>query len=190
MVYLGLKRDRDWSGNDFMTTVFECSDTERIYSAIQAGEIPDPAVLHIVMPAALKSHVEAVGAPSAKIIMPAPYAPFARAREEGESVYAELKERLAQRLIERAGAYIPSLQGAIEFHEAATPLTFEKWTGNRFGAIYGLEPVPDQFGPWRWPNAGPLKGLYFAGHYSRPAHGIVGACYSGRFAANAVLRDR
>ena len=72
--------------------------------------------------------------------------------------------------------------------EAASPLTLEEWSGNTRGAMFGLEATPDQFGHRRWPNAGILKGLYFSGHYSRPSHGIVGACYSGWLAADRATR--
>jgi len=37
-------------------------------------------------------------------------------------------------LIERAGAFIPGLKARIEFEDAATPLTYERYTHNTDGA--------------------------------------------------------
>jgi phytoene dehydrogenase-like protein len=53
--------------------------------------------------------------------------------------------------------------------------------------MYGLATTPGQFGRHRPSNRTPIKGLYLAGHYTRPAHGIVGAALSGSFTANMIL---
>jgi len=190
IVYLGLKENPDWSNEFFFTTILETLDLESFYKAIGRGEIPDQGVVHLMVPRAADPGGETAGAPTAKIIMDLPYEPFRQWREEGGvENYHRRKNELADRLIERVSRHVPSLRGAIVFRGAATPLTLERWTGNRRGAIYGLEPTVDQFGPMRWPNAGFLKGLYFCGHYSQPSPGIVGTCYSGRFAAERLTRD-
>lgn len=187
MVYLGLDPAADWSSEYFLTTLFEVTDLEAYYAKIARGEMPERGIIHVVFAGAADS---ADAAPTAKIITVAPYEYFARVRaESGDEAYQALKNRVADDLVERVTGSIPSLRDRIVLREAASPLTFEHWTGNRNGAMYGVEPVPDEFGPWRWPNVGVLQGLYFCGHYSRPSHGVVGACYSGRFAANCVLRD-
>jgi phytoene dehydrogenase-like protein len=55
--------------------------------------------------------------------------------------------------------------------------------------MYGLAATPRQFGRHRPPNRTSIKGLYLAGHYTRPAHGIVGAAISGSFAARMILSE-
>ncbi|UCC66514.1 MAG: NAD(P)/FAD-dependent oxidoreductase, partial [Deltaproteobacteria bacterium] len=76
------------------------------------------------------------------------------------------------------------------FVEAATPFTLERYTANEGGATYGLAPTPRQFGRGRPANKTPIKGLYLAGHYTRPSHGIVGAAISGSFAAEMIIREQ
>lgn len=190
IVYLGLKPDADWSKEFFFTTIFETLDLESLHKTIRRGEMPERSIVHVSFPCAADGASRKTGAPTAKIITMAPYALFSRWCEEGGvENYRRRKNELAERLIERASRHIPSLRGVIVLRETASPLTLEKWTGNRGGAMYGLEPTVDQFGPTRWPNSGLVSGLHFCGHYSRPAHGIVGTCYSGRFVAKRILRD-
>ncbi|MCK4648668.1 hypothetical protein KAT51_04000, partial [bacterium] len=55
------------------------------------------------------------------------------------------------------------------------------------GAMYGLQVTPEQFGINRISQKTPIKGLYLVGHYTRPAHGVVGVILSGQFAAQAIL---
>ena len=44
--------------------------------------------------------------------------------------YKQLKEKVKITLIKKAGAVIPDLQNVIEFQDAATPLTYERYTQN------------------------------------------------------------
>jgi phytoene dehydrogenase-like protein len=101
-----------------------------------------------------------------------------------------MKEEVAQRLIHLLETrYLPGLAERIKVVEIATPVTLERYTANERGATYGLAPTPRQIGRGRPANRTPLKGLYLAGHYTRPAHGIVGAALSGRFVANMISKE-
>jgi len=55
-------------------------------------------------------------------------------RQGDRRAYEALKEEARETLVERAGALIPGLRAGIEVEEAATPLTFERYTGNTDGA--------------------------------------------------------
>ena len=190
IVYLGLDDKRSWSDEFFFTTIFETDDLEGVYRTIARGQMPDESVLHVTFPSASGAPHDDARSPTAKIIAPAPYDLFDKGTSpESERNYERRKAETAERLIERASRHIPALRAGIVVREVATPHTLEQRTGNRRGAMYGLEPTPDQFGPWRWPNRALLRGLYFCGHYSRPSPGIAGTCYSGRFAAECVTRD-
>jgi len=188
LVYLGLDPAADWSHEHFLTSIFETIDLDAAYGAVGRGELPERLIHHVTFPDASGAPETDGAAPTAKIMTIVPYEPFARWRAEGEAVYRERKQAFAESILARVGAHVPALRSGVRFVEAASPLTLERWTGNPRGAIYGLEPTPEQFGPWRWPNAGVLGGLAFAGHYARPSHGIVGVCFSGEFAADAVGR--
>ncbi|WP_161485969.1 phytoene desaturase family protein [Desulfotomaculum copahuensis] len=49
-------------------------------------------------------------------------------------LYRQLKYKAMETMIDRAEAIIPGLKGAIDYKDAATPLTYEKFTHNTAGA--------------------------------------------------------
>ncbi|MFW6365102.1 MAG: phytoene desaturase family protein [Spirochaetota bacterium] len=103
--------------------------------------------------------------------------------------YRRLKEKAAQSLIERAHKVIPALSDRIDFCDAATPLTFERYTHNTDGATSA----------WSWnPNKRfyknmlgthvktPVKNLYIASCWAMQIGGIPGALFAARKAASMV----
>ena len=69
-------------------------------------------------------------------------------------VYKKLKEKARKTLIQRASAVIPNLEQYIEFEDAATPLTYERYTNNTDGATSA----------WSW---NPKKWFYKDGYNIR-----------------------
>jgi phytoene dehydrogenase-like protein len=53
---------------------------------------------------------------------------------ENRKRYQELKDKVKRTLIEKVSAVIPDLVNRIEFEDAATPLTYERFTHNTDGA--------------------------------------------------------
>ncbi|MGZ8217392.1 phytoene desaturase family protein [Methylomagnum sp.] len=104
----------------------------------------------------------------------------------GES-WRTAKSAFERRLLARAGRHFPGLTDRLLFVESGSPRTVERYTLNFQGAAYGWEPTPEQMGAKRPPLRGPLDGLYFAGHWTRPGGGIAAVSYSGALAAQAVL---
>ncbi|UCE08281.1 MAG: NAD(P)/FAD-dependent oxidoreductase [bacterium] len=97
--------------------------------------------------------------------------------------YQQLKEKVKNTLIKKASSVIPDLQNAIEFQDAATPLTYERYTQNTGGATSA----------WSWnPNNKfykslvkvnintPVKNLYIGSCWATQIGGVpsaVGAAY-------------
>jgi len=149
----------------------------------------DPSVI-VTIPTLLDSSLAPGGHHIVRIMTPAPYAFRNGWGWHNRSRYRTIKEEVAQRLIRLVETrYIPGLSERIKVIEAATPCTLERYTANERGATYGLAPTPGQIGVGRPANKTPLRGLYLAGHYTRPSHGIVGAALSGRFAADAIMEE-
>jgi phytoene dehydrogenase-like protein len=69
---------------------------------------------------------------------------------------------------------------------SATARTSERFTWNNRGAMLGWEMAPDQLGADRPGVRGPISGLYFAGHWTRPGGGITPVLVSAAAAAEAV----
>jgi phytoene dehydrogenase-like protein len=86
--------------------------------------------------------------------------------------YLALKERVKAALIERAESIVPDLGSRIEFEDAATPLTYERYTGNTDGATSA----------WSWD---PRKAFYEGGlmetKSETPVRNLfIGSCWSNQ----------
>jgi all-trans-retinol 13,14-reductase len=124
-------------------------------------------------------------------IAPAPYAPFApwkdqRWRRRGPQ-YDELKEKLAEQILQVVLREIPQLRGAIAYQELSTPLSTEHFTAHPQGAIYGLAHTPQRFAArWLRPQA-PLPGLFLVGQ-DLTTVGVGASLMSAVLAASVILR--
>ena len=101
--------------------------------------------------------------------------------------WRDAKPRFTEALLARAAQRLPGLLDALRFHEGATPRTFERYTRNEAGALYGFDVTPAQLGPGRLDNQTPLPGLLLAGHWTRPGGGIEGVVRSGVRTARIAL---
>ena len=101
--------------------------------------------------------------------------------------WKEAKSGYMDKMLEMAGRYIPGLEDHILFIEGGSPQTLLRYTQNFQGAAYGWNVSPAQVGPARIQNQSPIKGLYFAGHWTSPGGGVYGVSVSGVQAAQKVL---
>jgi len=85
--------------------------------------------------------------------------------------YRRLKERVKKTLIAKAGKVVPGLADRIEFEDAATPLTYERYTGNTDGATSA----------WSW---NPANRFYKNGmgiNIDTPVENLlIGSCWSAQ----------
>jgi len=100
--------------------------------------------------------------------------------------WRDVKDAMTERMLDAAAARIPGLRDALTFAEGATPRTLERYTRNTGGAIYGFDVSPRQVGPGRPGPETEVRGLYLAGHWSKPGGGITGVALSGVLAARAI----
>ncbi|MFB0564018.1 MAG: phytoene desaturase family protein, partial [Candidatus Lokiarchaeia archaeon] len=105
------------------------------------------------------------------------------------SEYVATKNKIAEKLLTRADKVIPGLREHIEVIEVSTPLTNMRYTGNPGGSILGTPYSPDNVFMDRLPQEGPLKGLYFAGAWTRIGGGFQTCIMSGILAANNVMAE-
>ncbi len=191
IVYLGVRGDAELNSLPFFTYLRSISDLEEEYRMLRKGEIPENPTLIMVVPSLIDPSLAPEGTHAVKLLSIAPYGYRNEWNKTDRRSYQAVKEEVAQRLITHVESrLIPGLKRKILFHGAATPVTLERYTGNEQGAMYGLATTPRQFGRHRPPNRTSIKGLYLAGHYTRPAHGIVGAATSGSFTARTILSKR
>ena len=190
IVYLGVKADAEVDSLPFFTYLRSISDLEGEYRILREGKIPENPTVIMVVPSMIDPSLAPDGTHTMKLLSVAPYAYRNEWSGSDCRSYEAIKEDVAQRLITHVESrVVPGLKGKILFQDTATPLTLERYTGNEQGAMYGLATTPRQFGRHRPPNRTPIEGLYLAGHYTRPAHGIVGAATSGSFTARMILSE-
>lgn len=119
-----------------------------------------------------------------------PYGPFARFAEqpcgERDADYEQLKERLAQQMLDAAEEVVPGLREGLRFYEVGTPLTNVHYCEARRGGCYGSAKVPSQVGPFSFSTEAPVEGLSLCGA-STISHGVAGASMSGSIAAADIL---
>lgn len=109
---------------------------------------------------------------------------------QAKTTWKEDKPDCVQSMLKIAEQYIPDLAEHILFIEGGSPSTMERYTQNHQGAAYGWDVTPNQIGPSRIQNQSPIKGLFFAGHWSSPGGGVYGVSVSGVQTAQKVLGVR
>lgn len=83
--------------------------------------------------------------------------------------YRELKEKVKQTMITKASALIPGLAGRIIFSDLATPLTYERYTGNTDGATSA----------WSWnPNNKFYKNAWSVTVDTPVRNLLIGSCWA------------
>jgi phytoene desaturase len=189
LVYLGVRMDLGKRNLPYFTYL-STGDAQREYDQLMRGELPDDPSVIVTIPTLLDPALAPKGHHIVRLMTAASYGFGKGWGSHDRSGYLRIKEEAAQRLIRLVEErYIPELSQHCICREAATPLTLERYTANEKGASYGLAPTPRQIGRGRPANKTPLRGLYLAGHYTRPAHGIVGAALSGRFVADTISKE-
>ena len=95
-----------------------------------------------------------------------------------EEVYRELKEKAMDAMIDGASRLIPGLQECIEYKDAATPLTYERFTHNTDGAssAWSWNPKKKFYKDTMSVNiATPVKKLYIGSCWAMQIGGVPGA---------------
>ena len=92
--------------------------------------------------------------------------------------YKQLKEQAKKAMIAKASRLIPGLKNLIEFQDAATPLTYERYTHNSGGASSAWNWNPKKKFFNRFMNVyinTPVKNLYIGSCWAMQNGGIPGA---------------
>ena len=100
-----------------------------------------------------------------------------------KSMTGDEKAGYCGKMVDTIIKQFPDFKGHILYKEMASPKTFERYTLNHDGAALGWEYSTDQVGYARPSQVSPIRGLYHAGHWTRPGGGVYGTVVSGRQAA-------
>ena len=189
ILYLATDLNLKGRGLPYFTYLRSLSDLEEEDRMARRGEVPKNPTLIVSIPTLLDPSLAPEGEHLVKVLVPVPYFYREEWGKGDAEKYRAVKEEFSERVLEQVESkLILGLKAHLLFCEAATPFTLKRYTGNESGAMYGLASTPEQIGNGRPPHPTSIPGLFQAGHYTRPSHGIVGAALSGSFAARIILK--
>lgn len=104
--------------------------------------------------------------------------------------YHNIKDDIADKMIAIVEQYLcPDLRDYIEVAEAATPLTYYRYSKNMEGAIYGYTQDVMNGPMLRLKSRGAIPGLYQVGAWTNFGGGYSTTILGGRIAAGMYLKD-
>jgi phytoene dehydrogenase-like protein len=200
VAYLGLDVDlvaRGWPNSNYF--IWGSYDIDGLYDRLERGEaVPDE--MAYVTTASVKDPVTRMLAPEGytnlqiMTLAPPDYAAFhvRKGPTEGgryhrDPDYRRAKNELMERLITTAEKVIPDIREHVDWKEAATPVSQERFTRSTGGTSYGIEMSLEQIGPFRVGPRTEVEGLYLCGASTPSGPGVSSVMRSGVVAAAAVL---
>lgn len=192
VIYAALNRDlwkEGWQHHDLF--ISDTYSTEEAYDNMAAGKF-DKAPLSITC----YNHADPTCAPEGSSILaimtlaPWDYADVWGTGGElanyGENPrYIEVKEQVAQQLLDNAEKYVPNLRASIKHMEIGTPLTNYRYTRNPGGSFYGTEQTIENMYTGRLNPVTPIPNLFLTGAWVMGG-GMSPAMLSGRDTADLV----
>ncbi len=125
-----------------------------------------------------------------KVTVPTEYEYWKELRENRKR-YDEEKEHIADRVVAILDRRFPGLKGEVEMRDVATPITWERYTGNWRGSYEGWLPTTKTYDLRKVRTLPDLKNFYMAGQWVEPTGGVANAALSGRNAIQIICkRDR
>lgn len=106
-----------------------------------------------------------------------------------ETAYRTQKAAVAEQLITRAEAFIPGLRAHIHVQEAASPLTYERYTSNWRGSTTGWNWNPEFAPHFNFAKDLPLKNFYAVGHYVFNPGGVPTAMITAWYIVQEILKQ-
>jgi phytoene dehydrogenase-like protein len=107
-------------------------------------------------------------------------------------VYLQKKEEIGNSIIGLVEERFPGISGQVEAIDVATPLTFERYTGNRYGSFEGWLITPENSGVIMKPMTQSVPGLrnfYMCGQWVEPGGGLPPAIMSGRRLIKSLCKE-
>lgn len=187
LVYLGLNLSLDKVLQEKANVwYFSTYKVDKIYSYMSKNVIKNTLeCLLCSFPSLHDPTLESKNKSTAILFIHAPY--------KSKQFWEENKEKMADKMINKATEIIKGLPNFIDLKIYATPITFYKYTSNRDGAFVGWLSSLKQINSSLMPQKTSVDGLYTVGHWSSMGYpgygGIPNVAFSGRRGAMLLLRD-
>ncbi len=174
-VYLGVEGDAAGIAEQNITLWFGSNDHDAIYRRIRSGLPAD--IDHLVI---ARPPDPGRGACITLIHL---------VKQQPGIAWHDEKKRIADAMIQKAKELLGDFTPKIRVCEVASPDTFERYTGNTAGALYGFENTSDLYGRSKLPFTTYIPNLYQAGHWTKAGGGIYNVMSSGKAVADMILKQ-
>jgi len=108
---------------------------------------------------------------------------------EDRGRYESEKQQIAAEVISQLDKRFPGLKEQIEVVDIATPMTYERYTGNWQGSFEGWLITTETFGMSMSKTLPGLKSFYMVGQWVEPGGGLPPAALSGRNVIQIVCKQ-
>jgi prolycopene isomerase len=108
--------------------------------------------------------------------------------KSNETAYHARKAAFAEEIITRAAEFIPNLRAHIEVQEAASPLTFERYTSNWRAGTAGWNWDPQYAPHFDFAKDLHIKNFYAVGHYVFNPGGVPTAMITAWYIAREIIK--
>ncbi len=182
-LYLGLDKPiSHWGIEEHEIFYNTSTDADAMYEAMMAGRYEDGAIAITIY----SNLNDPYYAPPGKSVVVVHTYSSIDDWPKNRKPYQDHKLRVAQKLLVLLDNVMPGVTDHIEVQEMVTPVTISTFTLSFGGIPYGWDFTVDQ-GYERLPNHTPIGGLYMAGSWAGPSHGVSAAQISGRRAAQLIF---
>jgi len=120
-----------------------------------------------------------VGKTALRVKLDSSYEYWKKLSEDSERYKAE-KEQIADKVIALLDRRFPGLASQVEMFDVATPMTFERYTGNWRGSYMGWASTTESLNIRMSKTLSGLGNFYMAGQWVEPSGGTPAAVMSGR----------
>jgi phytoene dehydrogenase-like protein len=114
-----------------------------------------------------------------KVILTSDYNYWQSLREDPERYRAE-KEKISDQVVSLLDKRFPGMAAQVEMRDVATPVTFQRYTGNWQGTFEGWMVTPETWNLRMKKTLSGLDNFYMVGQWVEPGGGLPPAAYSGR----------
>ncbi len=173
VVYLGMKPS-SMDALRHTTFWFEDRDSHRIYERIQAND--KEHLDHLVL---LKNDND----PDHPTLTLLNFTEASLSNDWGKD-----KMVLGEKMLSLAEQIVPGIKKDIQVMEVGSPRTFERYTANTDGALYGFENTKTLYGEAKMPSNTHLTNLFQTGHWGKPGGGVWNVMVNAYYTFHRILR--
>jgi len=123
-----------------------------------------------------------------KVWFPSDYEYWKSLEKDPERYQAE-KEKIADTIVNLLDKRFPGLAKQVEMRNIATPLTYERYTGNWRGSFEGWLPTMENFGLRMSKTLPGLRNFYMTGQWVEPGGTVAFVAVSGRNVIQLICKQ-